>query len=213
VVAAAEAAEVVRSAIKKDYFLKIYQINMKKYFLSILTAGGLIAGAWLFVKQSSSPPVPFSDNKQDVQITNQTNSLLPSPVQTEKNFFGERGEQAVFTTGEVKLDAAQFSDNQAHFYNIEMPDGKIIYFFVVKDKNGVYRAAANACAVCFTTYKGFRQEGDEIVCNNCGNRYPIEKIATEKGGCNPGPINPDLEVRGGEIIVKQADIEKVVELF
>ncbi len=143
-------------------------------------------------------------------------SVLPQNI----NFLGEKGEKVVFENGEVRLNAAQFNDNQAHFYNVAMPaspaggpDGKIIYFFVVKDKNGIYRAAANACAVCFKTYKGFRQEGNEIVCNNCGNRYPVEKIATEKGGCNPGPINPNLEVKNGQIIIKQADINQVSGLF
>ena len=140
-------------------------------------------------------------------------NLLPT-VETPKsniNFIGEKGASVVLANGEVKLDA--FSDDQARFYNVKMPDGKTIYFFVVKDKNGIYRAAANVCLVCFKTYKGFRQEGDEIVCNNCGNRYPIEKIATEKGGCNPGPINPSLEVKNGQIIIKQADLEQVSDLF
>jgi len=132
---------------------------------------------------------------------------------SEIQFFGEKGEIVNLENGEVKLAASIFSDNQARFYNVEMTDKKTIYFFVVKDKNGIYRAAANACAVCFKTYKGFRQEGNEIVCNNCGNRYPIEKIATEKGGCNPGPINPNLEVKDGEIIIKQTDLEQVSDLF
>ena len=139
---------------------------------------------------------------------------------SEVQFFGEKGESVNLENGEVKLAASIFGDNQARFYNIEMPaspvggpDGKTIYFFVVKDKNGIYRAAANACVVCFKTYKGFRQEGNEIVCNNCGNRYPIEKIATEKGGCNPGPINPNLEVKNGQIIIKQSDLEQVSDLF
>jgi uncharacterized membrane protein len=128
-------------------------------------------------------------------------------------FIGNKGENVVLADGEVKIDASTFNDNQARFYNVQMQDGKTIYFFALKDRQGIYRAAANACQVCFATGKGFHQEGDEIVCNNCGNRYPIEKIATEKGGCNPGPINPNLEVRGGNIIVKQADIEQVVNLF
>ncbi|MFH0791596.1 MAG: Fe-S-containing protein [bacterium] len=150
-----------------------------------------------------------------------SNNELPPIAELPKpdiNFTGDKGKEVVLTDGEIKLDTP--TDNQAQFYNVKMPaspvggpDGKIIYFFVVKDKNGVYRAAANACAVCFKTYKGFRQEGNEIVCNNCGNRYPIEKIATEKGGCNPGPINPNLEVRNGKIIIKQVDIEQVANLF
>ncbi len=148
------------------------------------------------------------------------NQIQPLPPAPAINFLGEKGQNVSFENKEVKLSASIFNDNTARFYNVEMPaspaggpDGKIIYFFVVKDKNGIYRAAANACVVCFKTYKGFRQEGNEIVCNNCGNRYPIEKIATEKGGCNPGPINPNLEIREGQIIIEQADIEQVADLF
>lgn len=152
----------------------------------------------------------LSDNSQDIETQPQTQS----PVQTEKDFLGEKGENLIFENEEVKIiEAAQFDDNQARFFNVKTADGKIIYFFVVKDKSGIYRAAANACQVCFGERKGFHQEGDEIVCNNCGNRYPLEKIATEKGGCNPGPINPNLEVKNGQIIIKQADLEQVSELF
>lgn len=148
--------------------------------------------------------------KEEGRLSQNENQKQPS---SEIQFFGEKGEKVILENGEIKLDVAQFNNNKAKFYNAQMSDGKIIYFFVVKDKNGIYRAAANACAVCFETYKGFRQEGNEIVCNNCGNRYPIEKIATEKGGCNPGPINPNLEIRDGQIIINQTDLEQVLDLF
>lgn len=82
------------------------------------------------------------EENQLSQNENQKQSL------SEVQFFGEKGESVNLENGEVKLVASTFSDNQARFYNIEMPDGKTIYFFVVKDKNGIYRAAANACAVC-----------------------------------------------------------------
>jgi len=145
--------------------------------------------------------------KQPSEKQNQTQPL------SEIQFFGEKGERVNLENDEIKLTASIFDDNQARFYNVLMPNDKTIYFFVLKDKQGIYRAAANACQVCFKTYKGFHQEGDEIVCNNCGNRYPIEKIATEKGGCNPGPINPNLEVKNGLIIIKQTDLEQVSDLF
>lgn len=137
---------------------------------------------------------------------------LPA-IQIEKDFFGQKGEKVVLENKEIRLEAAQFNNNKARFYNVEMPSGKTVRFFVIKDKKGVYRAAADACQVCFGERKGFRQEGDEIVCNNCGNRYPIEKIATEKGGCNPGPINPNIEVKDGKIVIKQTEIEQVSDLF
>lgn len=132
---------------------------------------------------------------------------------TDKEFYGQKGEKVALENGQVKLDISSFNGNTAKFYNLAMPSGKTIYFFVVKDKNGVYRAAANACQVCYGIRKGFHQENNEIVCDNCGNRYPVEKIATEKGGCNPGPINPNLKIENGELTIKQAELEEVSELF
>jgi len=173
----------------------------KKFFIILIGVLILIAGSFLLIDKLSKP------------VTSNVAASLQLPVQTELDFDGERGESVSLENGEIKLKASIFNDNQTRFYNVKMTDAKIIYFFVVKDKNGIYRAAANACAVCFKTYKGFHQEGNEIVCNNCGNRYPIEKIATEKGGCNPGPISPNLEVKDGKIIIKQADLEQVSDLF
>lgn len=155
----------------------------------------------------------FEEIRELLNLPAGNDSTISEPIEEEINFIGEKGENTILENGTVKIAAAVFNDNRARFYNVEMPDGKIIYYFVVKDKNGVYRAAANSCQVCFSTGKGFRQEGDEIVCNNCGNRYPVEKIATEKGGCNPGPIDPDLKIEGGMIIIKQANLEQVSDLF
>ena len=128
------------------------------------------------------------------------------------NFNGEKGDQISLANGQVVLAASTFEDGEAHFYNTEL-NGKTIYFFLVKDKDGVYRAAANACQVCFDSALGFHQEGNYMVCNTCGNQYPLEKIATEKGGCNPGPINPNLKVVDGKIAIRQAELEQVAEFF
>ena len=128
-------------------------------------------------------------------------------------FIGENGKKISLVDGQIKLDSKIFVDGLAHYYNTELPGGKTVYFFVLKDKNDIYRVAANACQVCFDARMGFRQEGDFMVCNTCGNKYPLTKIATEKGGCNPGPINPNLEVKDGKVVIKQLDIEQVAEFF
>lgn len=188
----------------KNNLLVIQIKNMNKTFLIILILI-IFAGGFLAIKFLKLP----GQKEANQQNKEETLSGNLSGIK----FFGERGENLTLENGEIKLDTLQFDDNQARFYNVKIPQGKTIYFFIVKDKNGIYRAAANACVVCFKTYKGFRQEGDEIVCNNCGNRYPIEKIATEKGGCNPGPINPNLEIKNGQIIIKQTDLEQVLDLF
>lgn len=129
------------------------------------------------------------------------------------DFGGEKGEKIDLVNGKVEIDAELLNDGLARYYNVNLPNGDIVYFFVVKDKNGVYRAAANACQVCFGSKLGFRQEGENMICNTCGNAYPLEKIATEKGGCNPGPINPNLKVENGKIFINQSELEEVSGFF
>ena len=127
-------------------------------------------------------------------------------------FTGEEGEAVSLVNDQVEIEASLFDDASVIYYNLDL-DGTIIYFFIVKDKNGVYRVAANACQVCADSKMGFRYEGNFMVCNTCGNKYPLEKISTEKGGCNPVPISQDLEVVGGKLIIEKANLMQVVNYF
>lgn len=156
--------------------------------------------------------VVLSHNKP-TEPNNNTNNPVNNNQNVENDFLGEKGEKLILSDGQVQIDAEVLNDNLAHHYNTELPNGKTVYFFVVKDKNGIYRAAADACQVCFQDKMGFRQQGDFMVCNACRNKYPMEKIATEKGGCNPGPINPDLKIQNGKIIIKQSELEQVADFF
>lgn len=150
----------------------------------------------------------------DNQITNSRSNIGdPDNTTTENNIYlGEKGIKIKLTNNQVLIDKQLFDDSTANFYNTEI-NGKTVYYFVVKDSNGIYRAAANACQVCHDARLGFRQVGNNMVCNTCGNAYPIEKIATEKGGCNPVPINPNLEVKGDKIIINEQDLRLILNYF
>lgn len=59
----------------------------------------------------------------------------------------------------------------------------------VKASDGTIRTAFNTCQVCYKSGKGYYgQEGDELVCQNCGNRFNVSQVDKEKNGCNPVPI-------------------------
>ncbi len=109
------------------------------------------------------------------------------------------------------IPVSKVDDGKAHFYNYESSSGVTIRFFVLKSSDGVFRAAFDACDVCYSAKKGYRQEGDYMVCNNCGNKFPSTKINEEKGGCNPASL--DRTIDGGNIVIKNADIEKGVRFF
>lgn len=97
--------------------------------------------------------------------------------------------------------------SQAKWYEYDLGEEKI-RFFVVKDSDGNIKTAFDACDVCYRYGKGYRQEGDYMVCNNCGRRYPIAGLGTENknpGGCWPGYL-PNT-IKGDNILIKKSDLE------
>lgn len=105
--------------------------------------------------------------------------------------------------GEVRIDIAQIDDGAAHFFNFATNKGEI-KFFVVKSVDGVVRAAFDTCDVCYKAKKGYRQEGDQMVCNNCNQRFHTNLINEVKGGCNPAPLARRIDK--GQLVINERDI-------
>ena len=124
------------------------------------------------------------------------------------------GAEAASTTtaagGDVKIAMADVNDGKAHFYSYDA-GGTEVKYFVLKSSDGKIRAAFDACDVCFAQKKGYHQEGDEMVCNNCGRRFPSTKINVLEGGCNPSPL--DRIVKGKSLVLNTADIQAGVQYF
>jgi len=83
-----------------------------------------------------------------------------------------------------------------------------IEFFVVRAAGGSVKTAFNACDVCYRSRKGYRQEGDDMVCNNCGNHYRISGLGTQNlkgGGCWPGYLESTAE--GDYLVIAKASLE------
>jgi uncharacterized membrane protein len=105
---------------------------------------------------------------------------------------------------ELSFDLAAFDDGTPKYFSHDAPSGKKVKFFVLKSSDGVVRAAFDACDVCYQSKKGYRQEGDFMVCNNCGQRFISTKINEIRGGCNPAPL--DRQVVGDKLVIAVADI-------
>lgn len=107
--------------------------------------------------------------------------------------------------GQLKIPLSELSST-AKFYQFN-DGGVIIKYFAVLDSDGNPKTAFDACDVCGYAHKGYRQEGSVMVCNNCGNRYPIDGIGTENrnpGGCWPGYLPSKVE--GENILINVRDI-------
>ena len=68
-------------------------------------------------------------------------------------------------------------------------DGLQMEVLAAKDSDGTVRTAFNTCQVCNGSRKAyFAEEGDHVVCQNCGNSFGREDVGVLSGGCNPYPI-------------------------
>ena len=111
----------------------------------------------------------------------------------------------------VEIPLADLADGKARHYSWKAPDGKEIRFFAIKSSDGVIRAAFDACDVCWPEHKGYRQEGDFMVCNNCGQRFASVRVNEVKGGCNPSPL--ERRVDGDRLVITAADLQTGARYF
>ena len=103
-----------------------------------------------------------------------------------------------------------FDNGQARHFE-HQAEGATIRYFVLKSADGVIRAAFDACDVCWPDGKGYYQEGDEMVCRSCGRRFASIRINEVKGGCNPAPLERDIQ--NGQLIIRLDDIVRGKRFF
>jgi len=83
---------------------------------------------------------------------------------------------------------------KASFFPVEM-EGVNLEVLAVKAPDGTIRTAFNTCQVCFASGRGhYKQDGDVLVCQNCGNRFHMSDVEVTRGGCNPVPITGDEKI-------------------
>jgi len=96
---------------------------------------------------------------------------------------------------EVFIPLSDLTDSSLHFYTAEV-NGTDVRFMVIHQTNGNYATALDACQICGRA--GYRQEGQNIICRNCGASIYVPSIG-DRGGCNPIPVKSN--VANGEVVV------------
>lgn len=111
---------------------------------------------------------------------------------------------------DIKIPISDLSA-QAKFFDYKLADNKQMRFFVLKSSDGVYRAALDACDTCYHARKGYHQEGDDMVCNNCGLHFHSAMVNEVHGGCNP--VGLPRTVEGDSLVIKASDLESRKQYF
>lgn len=112
---------------------------------------------------------------------------------------------------DVSLPVSDFPDDTARFYRYTTAAGRQIRFFVMRSADGIIRAAFDACDTCWEQRKGYHQEGDDMVCNNCGRHFRSTAINTVQGGCNPAPI--DRTITGDRVTLTASALSSGAAYF
>lgn len=129
----------------------------------------------------------FFGNQKD-KDTSESNTA--SETMAEKT-EADKEEVQVINEGESLVIPISDISSTASFYTVEV-DGTQMEILAVADSQGNIRTACNTCQICYGSGRGYYvQDGNALVCQNCGNRFTVDQVEIETGGCNPWPIFPE----------------------
>lgn len=116
------------------------------------------------------------------------------------------GESLVIPTTDITTNAS--------FYPVEV-NGTNMEVIAVKDSAGNIRTAFNTCQICYDSGRGYYvQSGNYLVCQNCGNRFSMNQVEIESGGCNPCPIfDKNKTVTADEISISYDFLTEAQDIF
>ena len=106
--------------------------------------------------------------------------------------------------GKVRVSLEGLEPQQVRFYDFLNPGNQEVRFFVGRDAAGHVQVAFDANEICFKTKRGYRPEGEWLVCNKCDKSFRLADANKGGGGCNPIPLAHAVE--GDELVIAEADI-------
>ena len=174
-------------------------MTMKKRKVLWPLVGSMLLGmAALLAGCTAEPATPQGGNAEaaNTQASDENTGAVAAPG----------NEDIVIPLGEVS--------SVASFYPIEI-DGIQLEVLAVEAADGSIRTAFNTCEVCYDSGRGYYvQEGDVLVCQNCGNRFATSQIEVQSNGCNPWPIFPqDKTVDDESITISHEFLQQAVSIF
>jgi hypothetical protein len=129
--------------------------------------------------------------------------LIMNVLARENDILGNR--EGNIVSGEDLVILKSDITETAKFYPYQLGDIKLEILAVMAN-DGSMRTAFNTCQVCFDSGRGYYvQEGNLLVCQNCGNVFQIEQVEKIKGGCNPVPITKENKIEDDTNIVISKD--------
>jgi len=163
-----------------------------KQWHSSAVAGMLLITILTVLSGCSSNTDTSSTAPPSSTLTDQTSEISQTDedIENKKPSLETLTDTEKITTSDLVIPIADITET-AVFYPVVI-EGVKLEVLAVKAPDGSIRTAFNTCQVCYDSGKGYyKQEGDVLVCQNCGNQFMMDKVEVQAGGCNPVPIFSD----------------------
>ena len=124
-----------------------------------------------------------------------------------------RGDSTASAAEDLIIAKSEITET-AKFFPLKV--GRInMEVLAVRADDGSIRTAFNTCQVCNGSPRAYyKQQGDALICQNCGNRFNMNMVERERGGCNPIPIMSENKTDDGiNIVIPKNYIGQNVKLF
>ncbi|WP_312353963.1 DUF2318 domain-containing protein [Aminipila sp.] len=145
--------------------------------------------------------------------SDKNNSSADEGVKDEQQNAMQSSATVILEDSDLVIPVADITEKAA-FYPVEV-EGTRMEIIAVKAPDGTIRTAFNTCQVCYDSGRGYyKQSGDKLVCQNCGNQFNMDRVEVEAGGCNPWPIfAEDKNVTDDSITISYEFLKESQEIF
>lgn len=87
--------------------------------------------------------------------------------------------------GEVEIDIGGLGNGQVRFFRFLNAANQEVKFFVGRDTAGVVQVAFDANESCAKRKRGYRADGEWMVCRTCDKAFRLTETNANHGGCSP----------------------------
>jgi uncharacterized membrane protein len=113
--------------------------------------------------------------------------------------------------GQVRISLADLQPQDVRFYRFLNTGNQEVRFFVGRDGAGQVQVAFDANEQCAKSKRGFRHEGEWMVCNKCDKAFRLAETNSHGEGCTPIPVR--FRENGQELVLAEADVLQGWRLF
>jgi uncharacterized membrane protein len=138
-------------------------------------------------------------------------AVLVADMALDGRFGGSNFERVRPDRGQVKIGLADLKPQEVRFYRFLNSGNQEVRFFVGRDAAGTVQVAYDADETCAKLKRGFRHQGEWVICNKCEKSFRLAEVNAGGGGCKPIPL--EHRVQGDQLLIAESDVLKGWGLF